>query len=100
MKNHPPQAPIFNPDDYRDDLNEFDLTEEQENELLEALWNIMSSFVAIGFGLDSVQLFSTAECEDLPENSGSDSGNRLKRIDALTPFNPMANPSDDSDKEI
>jgi len=45
-------------DEYRDDLAEFNLTEQQENELLEVLFNIMRTYVEIGFGLDSVQMFS------------------------------------------
>ena len=44
----------LDPDEYREDLAEFGLTEAQENEFLEALWSIMQTFVEIGFGVDSV----------------------------------------------
>lgn len=42
-------------DEYREYLDEFELTEEQKLELLQTLWWIMVSFVDIGFGIDSVQ---------------------------------------------
>ena len=48
--------PAFNPDDYRDELNDIDLTDEQAQELLSTLWNIMSTMVDIGWGLDATQL--------------------------------------------
>jgi len=35
---------------------EFDLTYEQQTELLQTLWNIMSTFVDIGWGVDTVQM--------------------------------------------
>jgi len=44
------------PDDYRHHLDEFDLTQEQQNELLESLWTIMSTLVDIGWGVDTVQI--------------------------------------------
>lgn len=43
----------LNPDDYWQLLDEFDLTDEQKNELLIYLWNEMSSFAAENFGPDS-----------------------------------------------
>lgn len=48
---------VLEPDDYRHHLDDFDLTEEQQNELLETLWSIMSIFVDIGWGVDTVQMF-------------------------------------------
>ena len=45
----------LNPDDYRQDLASFDLTEDQKKELLEALWQIMATLVNIGWGVDTVQ---------------------------------------------
>ena len=44
------------PDAYRHHLDEFDLTEDQQNELLQSLWYIMSILVDIGWGVDTVQL--------------------------------------------
>ena len=50
-------APLeFKPDDYRHHLDEFDLTQEQQNELLQTLWSIMSTMVDIGWGVDTVQI--------------------------------------------
>jgi len=50
-------APLkLEPDDYRHHLDDFDLTEEQQNELLLSLWHIMSTLVDIGWGVDTVQL--------------------------------------------
>ncbi|SEN41815.1 hypothetical protein [Nitrosomonas marina] len=50
-------APLkFKPDNYRHHLDEFDLTQEQQNELLESLWTIMSTLVDIGWGVDTVQI--------------------------------------------
>ncbi len=46
----------FKPDDYRHHLNEFDLSEDQQNELLASLWSIMSTLVDIGWGVDTVQM--------------------------------------------
>ena len=46
----------FDADEYRDALIEFPLNREQEDALLQALWEIMRSFVDIGWGVDTVQL--------------------------------------------
>lgn len=45
----------LNPDDYRQGLAAFDMTKEQENELLGVLWQIMKTMVEIGWGVNSVQ---------------------------------------------
>jgi hypothetical protein len=60
-KSYPP-PPKLCLEDYRDDLAEFDLTPEQQKELLETLWNIMVSFVDLGFGMDSVSLAFKSVC--------------------------------------
>ncbi len=44
------------PGDYRHHLDDFGLTEEQQNELLASLWSIMSTLVDIGWGVDTVQM--------------------------------------------
>ncbi|MEM9388084.1 MAG: hypothetical protein AAGA68_23715 [Pseudomonadota bacterium] len=41
---------------YRDALEELSLSEEQENALLQALWEIMHIFVEIGWGVQPVQM--------------------------------------------
>jgi hypothetical protein len=47
-------SPVLDVDKYRPFIAEFDLTEEQERELLETLWKLMMSFVDMGFGLDPI----------------------------------------------
>jgi len=69
--------------EYSEDLKEFDLTEEQKIELLETLCSIMRSFVDIGWGLDSVQLFSVSD----DEFSSPDSGNTIEQKDSKNSFN-------------
>lgn len=69
------QRPLsLNPDDYRQDLASFQLTEEQENELLDILWNIMKTMVGIGWGVDTVhyllpEIFGNASTETSPSDS-------------------------------
>ncbi|MEW8026305.1 MAG: hypothetical protein AB2806_01000 [Candidatus Thiodiazotropha sp.] len=60
---------MLDPEQYREHLEEFGLSREQENELLEALWHILYTFVEIGFGLDSVQLFVSPETEKASRDS-------------------------------
>ncbi|MGA4472901.1 hypothetical protein ACPA2M_07995 [Ectopseudomonas chengduensis] len=68
-KLHSPQGVcVFNVEKYREDVEEFDLTEDQATELLQTLWNIMATFVGLGFGVDSVQLLLNAT---VPENADS-----------------------------
>lgn len=50
----------FNAEEYLPYLAEFDLTEEQANELLATLWEIMKAFVDLGFGVDSIHEFLPA----------------------------------------
>lgn len=76
---------VLNPDEFRDDLAEFELTREQENELLQTLWNIMSTMVNIGWGVDSVQML----LPDLFEKAGDDYGNLVERK-TTTAFNQLA----------
>lgn len=45
----------LNPDEYWHLLDDFDLTDQQKDELLICLWNVMSSFAATGFGQDPTQ---------------------------------------------
>lgn len=57
-------SPRFDPDEFREYVEHYDLTEEQENELLETLWNILRTFVELGFGLNSVQTIFTENLEN------------------------------------
>jgi hypothetical protein len=41
-------------------LDEFDISKEQKIELLKTLWNMMGTFVDIGWGVDSAQNASPA----------------------------------------
>ena len=45
----------FNPDDYRQFLKGAGMTEAQEREFLEALWNIVVGFVDMGFSQKPVE---------------------------------------------
>lgn len=44
--------PAFDPEEYRADLADFGMTEEQESELLGILWSIMGHFARTGFHVD------------------------------------------------
>jgi len=43
-------------EEFRPDLAEFGMRRDQEDELLLTLWQIMSAFVDLGWGVDSVQM--------------------------------------------
>ncbi len=47
-----PAALQFDPDKYRSEVEQFDITEAQKQELLTTLWSIMRSFVELGFSVD------------------------------------------------
>lgn len=47
--------PPFDPAEYSEFVEDFDMTEEQKNEFLLALWHIMAAFVDLGFGVNSIQ---------------------------------------------
>jgi len=67
----------LDPDKYRKHLGECDLTEAQQNEVLQVLWQIMSTMVDIGWGVDSVQMF----LPDLFKKASMDSDKLLKHND-------------------
>lgn len=75
-KGRMPRPLQLDPDEYREDLADFGLTKEQENELLQVLWEIMNTFVLMSWGLDTVQMFLS----DIFENSGQDSEKLVKQI--------------------
>lgn len=59
------------PDIYREDIASLNLTREQEDELLQTLWEIMRTMVEIGWGVDTInsllpELFDNAD--QSPEN--------------------------------
>lgn len=47
--------PSLNPEKYQKLMDEMPLSEAEKLELLQTLWNIMTAFVDLGFGVDSVQ---------------------------------------------
>ena len=51
----------FDPDKYRHNLEEFDLTQEEQDELLRILFTIMAAFVDLGFGVDSIHYLKNEE---------------------------------------
>ncbi len=69
------------PDDFLHHIEDFDLTVEQQKELLQTLWNIMSTFVDIGWGVDTLHLF-LPELFNAQNTSkvASDSGKLLESI--------------------
>ncbi len=80
-------APLaLDPDKYRRYLDDFELSEEQQNELLAVLWNICRTFVEIGFGVDSVQtIFSGIVEKTLQDDAGTvDRKDHFKQIAAPT----------------
>jgi homoserine acetyltransferase len=48
----------FNADDYMDYIKELELSDEDAKELLTILWNIMSHFVNLGFGVDAASIMA------------------------------------------
>ncbi len=71
----------LDPDKYRQHLEDMDFSKEQENELLQILWNIMSTMVDIGFGEHSVQMV----LDSLLKTTSLESADTLKRNN--TPIN-------------
>ena len=78
----------LDPDKYRDYLDDFDLDEAQQNELLEVIWNVMRSFVEMGFGLDSVQMLLPA----IAEKAGMKTNDSVKQMKRVARFNQLAGP--------
>lgn len=71
---------------YQSHIEDFELTEEQQRELLETIWSIMISFVDIGFGVDVVQLLFG----DTAPNSSNSKPDAVKIKDRSENFNLIA----------
>ncbi|MBI1340829.1 hypothetical protein GC169_11580 [bacterium] len=56
-------APVFNVEDYREDIAELGIPDEQAAEFLRTLWDIMRAFVELGWGVDSIH-FALPELRD------------------------------------
>ena len=50
----PSASPAFDISEYREELQALDVPDDQAAEMLSILWDIMRSFVELGFGVDSV----------------------------------------------
>ena len=79
---------------YRKDLESLDLTEAEQNELLETLWNIMRTMAECGFGLDPVQDI----LQPLIENNLPQESDDAIPTDSATPFNNAATPKERKDR--
>lgn len=55
-----PGSLALDPDKYRHHVESFDITEDQKLALLQTLWDIMRSFVELGYGVESVNRFLPA----------------------------------------
>jgi len=60
---------------YRDDLSEYKYTPEQENQMLQAIWDVMTMMVHLGWGIDSVHML----LPELFEKAGADSDKLLEQ---------------------
>ncbi len=58
---------------YRPLVAEFDLTDEQKDELIDTVWSMMKSFVDASFGDDPVQL----AVDQAEQEAGRDSTNKV-----------------------
>jgi hypothetical protein len=80
-------VPTLDCDAYRGDLVDFELTAEQENELLSILWDIMRTMCDLNLDMDAVQMIMpTFLYAALNEEKNESEG-------AAQPFNESADPS-------
>lgn len=49
-------SPEFDLSDFREEIDEMKISDEQAQQILQALWSIMSSVASIGWGVDIVQI--------------------------------------------
>lgn len=75
-----PTGPPCDLQKYREYVEDFDLSEEEQTELLKTLWMIMAAFVDLGFGVDSIQLLPSSgqkpelvSSQDVDEPGGAES---------------------------
>lgn len=69
-----PQCP-FEPDEYRDDMKDFDMSKEKQDEVLECLWHIMGSLVDLGWGVNTIQIL----LPEIFEKASQDSDTLIKQ---------------------
>ena len=73
-------SPTIAPPDYgkyQHHLDKFDLTEAQKQELLLTIWNIVTAFAEIGFGMDATTLALKSICGEAFENASNQAPDRL-----------------------
>ncbi len=70
---------------YQAFLDDEDITEEQKKELIETIWNIVVTFVDLGFGIEPVQQAIEAGQNNAQDKSLSDTGfvNQAGQADKL-----------------
>jgi hypothetical protein len=54
------EPPHCDLDKYREHIEDLDLSQEEQADLLKTIWTIMSAFVDLGFGVDSVQMLPSS----------------------------------------
>lgn len=59
----------FDPARYRAELDAFDLTDAQKNEMLATLWSIMCGFVELGFSVDVCTALLGDDMPTIPDTS-------------------------------
>lgn len=65
----------LDPDEYREDWAEYEIPDEQFNEMLGVLWEMAQTFVLMGHNADITQILFA----NIIENSGKDSEKLLER---------------------
>ncbi len=90
----PLPPPELDVEAYRGELASLGMTTEQENKLLEILWDIMRTMVDIGFGMDAVQMVVPA----LLNGSVEKSADKDKPANITAHFNDYAKPQDENQK--
>lgn len=85
---------------YEQYLDDSDLSEAQKREFLETLWNIIVSFVDLGFGVHPLQQAASDKCEqnqNLTDFFPLESGNMVEyRNNPKSDFNGVADEQSDA----
>jgi hypothetical protein len=61
----------FDPEAFREHLEDFDFTDEEAAAFLEALWSILVGFVDLGFEIHPVQQATAADAKNLARDSNA-----------------------------
>lgn len=78
-----PYALPFQAERYLEYVDNFDMTEAQKTEFLKILWNLMATFVRMGFGVESV-------LPSIFEKASALAGDGLEQIIPTHEFNVVA----------